>query len=227
VLEIGAGHGAYTALLRWAGFDATALDLSSWTARFARERFDIPYLVGPVSEQALEPESYDVVVANDVLEHLSDPLGTVRGWVALLKPRGIFVFQTPEFPLGRSHADLVEDGDLFLQHIERAASEHLYLFSRPAVERLLGQVGLKHVIYEEPVYSYDMIGVAAASLLARDGNMDPAAALQDVGPTSALAAALVDARRAWRTSERDRAARLVVIERLDAALRSAQRVERE
>ncbi len=51
ILEIGAGHGAYTALLRWAGYDATALDLSPWVAGFAQETFGIPYLVGPVEDQ--------------------------------------------------------------------------------------------------------------------------------------------------------------------------------
>jgi 2-polyprenyl-3-methyl-5-hydroxy-6-metoxy-1,4-benzoquinol methylase len=219
ILEVGAGHGAYTALLQWAGFDATALDLSPWTAEFARTRFGIPYLVGPVEDQSLEAESFDVVVANDVLEHLAAPRQTVASWMQLLKPDGVFVFQTPEYVPDRTYEALVGSEDLFLQHMHRAGEEHLYLFSRRSLSRLLAEVGRQHVAFVEPIYSYDMSGVASAEPLAVSDD-DPADILE-AAPTAPLVLALLDAREAWKVSERDRADRLVVIERLDAALRSA------
>ena len=133
VLEVGAGHGAYTALLQWAGYDATALDLSPWVAEFARKHFGISYLVGPVREHELAPQSFDVVVANDVLEHLADPSEDVRSWAALLKPDGLLVVQTPEFNPERSYEMLLAEGDPFLDHMQRAGTEHLYLFSRASI----------------------------------------------------------------------------------------------
>jgi SAM-dependent methyltransferase len=219
VLEIGAGHGAYTALLDWAGFEATALDLSSWTADFARERFGIPYLVGPVEEQPLEPASVDIAIANDVLEHLAAPRRTFSAWARLLKSGGLFVFQTPEYVPDRSYADLVASEDLFLQHMHRAGDEHLYLFSRGALTRLLAELGFRSVVFEQPVYAYDMLGVASREPLAPIDD-DPASIL-GLSPTAPLVLALLDARAAWHASELDRANRLVVIERLDDAIRNA------
>ncbi len=219
VLEIGAGHGAYTALLRWAGYDATALDLSAWVADFARARFGIPYLVGPVEGQKLKRRSLDVVVANDVLEHLADPLATMRRCVELLKPGGVLVIQTPEYPGGRTYQELVAVDDLFLKHMD-AATEHLYLFSRKGLELLLERLGVGEVSFEEPVYPYDMLCVAGAAPL-RPVEADPSA-LVTTSAAGPLVLALVDAHDAWQLSESDRAERLVALERLDASLKASE-----
>jgi 2-polyprenyl-3-methyl-5-hydroxy-6-metoxy-1,4-benzoquinol methylase len=220
ILELGAGHGAYTALLRWAGFDATALDLSPWVAEFARERFSVPYLVGKVEDQDLEERSFDVVVANDVLEHLDDPLRTMRRCVELLKPAGLLVIQTPDYPYPRSHTELELAADLFLTHMQRPAREHLYLFSREAMKLLTEKLGLAEVVFEEPPFPYDMLCLAsAAPLPERDGDVG---ALVGASPASPLVLALIDANAAWRRSESDRANRLEVIERLDKALAESE-----
>jgi 2-polyprenyl-3-methyl-5-hydroxy-6-metoxy-1,4-benzoquinol methylase len=224
VLEVGAGHGAYTALLGWAGFDATALDLSSWTADLARERFGIRYLVGPVEEQDLEPQSFDVVIANDVLEHLAAPKSSLAAWARLLKPDGLLVFQTPDFAPERGYEELVAEDDDFLQHMQRAGHEHLYLFSRAAAAQLLADAGLAHVAFAEATYPYDMLGVASSRPVETVGD-DPAA-IVGCAPTTPLVLALLDSRKAWRTSERDRADRLTVIEQLDGALRDAATARR-
>jgi glycosyltransferase involved in cell wall biosynthesis/2-polyprenyl-3-methyl-5-hydroxy-6-metoxy-1,4-benzoquinol methylase len=217
VLDMGAGHGAYTALLNWAGYDAIALDLSAWVAEFAKTRFDIQYLVGSVEEQQLPRHSLDAVVANDLLEHLPDPLGTMRHCVELLRPDGVVVIQTPEFQIGRSYEELVADDDLFLQHIGRARKEHLYLFSRKSLRQLLTKVGIKHLAFEEPVYPYDMLCVASQAKLRR----------RDVEPNKLLAnkplvLALINAHDAWQLSEADRADRLTVIEALDEELKASE-----
>ncbi len=220
ILEVGAGHGAYTALLQWSGYDATALDLSPWVAEFARERFGIPYLVGPVPEQDLPPRSFDVVIANDVLEHLADPVGTVASWSALLKSDGLLVTQTPEFIPERSYDQLVAESDPFLDHMRRAGTEHLFLFSRDSLRRLLNTADLRNVAFEKPVYAYDMLSVAGATRFKRVKS-DPAERLAAT-PLAPLVTALVDAHDALALSDADREARLEVIERLDAALKESE-----
>src|SRR4051812_39212567 len=74
-LELGSAHGGFVALLRWAGFDATGLELSPWMMNYARQTFDVPMLLGRIEEQAIEAGSLDVVGLMDVLEHLPDPAG--------------------------------------------------------------------------------------------------------------------------------------------------------
>jgi len=217
VLEVGAGHGAYTALLGWAGYDATALDLSAWVAEFAKTRFGVPYLVGPVEEQKLAPRSLDVVVANDLLEHLPDPRRTMRHCVELLKPDGVLVIQTPEFRIGRSYEELVVDEDPFLGHMGRARREHLYLFSRKSLELLFREVGITELAFEKPVYPSDMLCVASPTKLRRK-DADP----KELAGNKPLVLALIDAHEAWQGSEADRADRLVVIEGLDKELKASE-----
>lgn len=42
-----------------------------------------------------EPESFDCVVAGELLEHLEDPIGFLRGCVRVLRPKGTLVLSTP------------------------------------------------------------------------------------------------------------------------------------
>jgi 2-polyprenyl-3-methyl-5-hydroxy-6-metoxy-1,4-benzoquinol methylase len=222
VLEVGAGHGAYTALLRAAGYDAVGLDVSPWVARFAEETFGIPYLVGPVEGQELDSASFDVVVANDVLEHLADPFETMRRCGELLKPGGVLVIQTPEYPSGRSYDELVESEDLFLEHMGSPSHEHLYLFSRSALEQLLDRIGLGFRVFERPVFRYDMFCFASAERLRGADDNDPEGALA-TSAVGRLVLALVDLRESLQVSETDRSERLRVINELDKQLAIAEK----
>jgi len=220
VLELGAGHGAYTALLRWAGYDATALDLSPWVAEFASERFRIPYLIGRIEDQNIEPRSLDIIVANDLMEHLPNPMETLRTCAELLAEDGLIVIQTPEWVPERLYQDLVADDDPFLEHMRRAQKEHLYLYSRRALISLLAQSGLGETSFEEPPYPYDMVCVASARPLSKP-TLDFEAQLV-ASPNGLLVLALIDAHDAWLQSERDRADRLRVLETLDSSLRESE-----
>jgi 2-polyprenyl-3-methyl-5-hydroxy-6-metoxy-1,4-benzoquinol methylase len=227
VLEVGAGHGAYTALLRWAGFDATAVDLSPWVAAFAQKRFRIPYLIGAIEQQEFDAASFDVVVANDLLEHLDDPFETMRRCVELLRPDGLLVVQTPAYPYPRTYDELQAAGDPFLAHMNLPAKEHLYLFSPEAATIFAERLGVGNLVFEEPPYPYDMVFVANRG--ARQRRDGWTGVLED-GPSAwPLVLALIDTRDALRRlkeqlaiSEDDRRERLEVIERLDKALAESE-----
>ena len=54
VLELGSAHGGFVAILRWAGFDATGLELSPSITAIARDLFQVPMLDGPIEDQDIE-----------------------------------------------------------------------------------------------------------------------------------------------------------------------------
>lgn len=84
----------------------------------------------------------------------------MRHCAGLLKPDGLLMVQTPQYPAGRDHADLVAAGDPFLEHLR--PSEHTYLFSRGAAAELLGRAGMPHVRFEPAVFAhYDQFVVAS------------------------------------------------------------------
>lgn len=241
-LELGCSHGGFVALLRQAGYDATGLELSPRIAALARQLFDVPVLVGPIESQALPDGSFDVIIAMDVLEHLTDPVATVRTIVQALAPGGVVMFQTPSYPSG-AHLDVLQEAaHPFLSML--LPDEHTYLFSRRSLSLLLQRAGLPHVsVQPAAVFSqYDMCVVASReplaivppeererALLATPRGRLVQALLDRASETRELQASL--AQRAadvgsladsLTAAESDRAARLQVIEQQGAALGVAE-----
>jgi 2-polyprenyl-3-methyl-5-hydroxy-6-metoxy-1,4-benzoquinol methylase len=227
VLEIGCGHGGFVALMRWAGFDVTGLELSPWVADFARQTFDIPMLVGPIEEQDLPAQSLDAIVLNDVVEHLPDPVQTMRRCVELLRWNGILIIQMPERPEGKQHDQLVAEQNRFLEHT-RIANEHLNLFSKRAALRLMANVGLIECQFESPMFDYDMYFVASRTPQPRNSDEKVAAHLLSTSSTRLIQVLLDKAaetnriRRLWEEAEKDRAARLVIINQLGEQLKASE-----
>jgi 2-polyprenyl-3-methyl-5-hydroxy-6-metoxy-1,4-benzoquinol methylase len=159
-LELGSAHGGFVALLQQAGFDATGLELSEWVVDFARKTFKVPMLLGPIEEQQIELGTLDVVALMDVLEHLPDPVGTMRRCLELLKPDGILVIQTPCYPLGTTYDTMLAISSPFLEQLKR--NEHLYLYSQAAVRKLFGDLHAEHLVFEPAIFGhYDMFFVVS------------------------------------------------------------------
>jgi 2-polyprenyl-3-methyl-5-hydroxy-6-metoxy-1,4-benzoquinol methylase len=226
VLELGGSHGGFVALLRWAGFDAIGTELSPWVVDFAQQTFDVPMLLGDITQQQLPAQSFDVVVLNDVLEHLPDPQDTLRHCAALLKPDGIMLIQTPSYPDPRTYQELVHGAERFVEMLK--ADEHLYLFSRRAVRQLFEQLGYAELRFLPALFDYDMYLVASKQPLA---TFDPEEVAKNLTarPAGRMVQALLDKAREvdqlytrFVTSEADRAARLDVINRLDQQLQASE-----
>src|SRR5206468_6070490 len=160
-LELGCGHGGFVALLQAAGYDASGLELSPWIAEYATRTFGIRMRVGRIEEQDVEPESLDIILMMDVLEHLLEPTKTVGRCLNLLSPSGVLIIQTPRFPEGQSYDRMLREKSDFLQQLNAKAAEHLYLFSERSIRRFFSQLGIVHVALEEAIFAqYDMFLVA-------------------------------------------------------------------
>jgi len=190
LLELGSAHGGFVALLRWAGFDATGLDLSPWLSDFARATFDVPVLVGPVESQDIAAGSLDAVVLMDVLEHLGNPEATLSRCLSLLKPDGIFFLQTPQYREGKSLQEMEQENDPFLSMLK--PDQHLYLFSKSSLTLLFQRLGVESVSFEPAIFGfYDMAVVAGRNALTSFADDEIAARLKSPS-TSRLALALLD-----------------------------------
>jgi 2-polyprenyl-3-methyl-5-hydroxy-6-metoxy-1,4-benzoquinol methylase len=212
VLELGCAHGAYVALLSWAGYTATGTEMSPWVVEFARQSFGIDALAGPIETQPFASGSFDVIVLNDVLEHLPTPATTLAQCARLLAPDGFFVIQTPEYKEHLTHADLVATGDIFQRHMDGNNDEHLYLYSRRSAAEFFTRLGFPAVDFANPVYSYDLFFTAARAPLALHSPEEISTALT-ARPTGRLVQALLD--KAAESTDRGWA-----IQRLETALKS-------
>ena len=199
VLEVGCAHGGYVALLNWAGYAAEGTELSPWVAKFAQETFGVKVLAGLIEDQPFAAGSMDVIVLNDVIEHLPDPRATLFHCGGLLSSDGFFVIQTPEYKEHLSYEDLKATGDIFLKHMEGNNEEHLYLFSRRSASMLFARLGYPMLDFSEPVYSYDMSFVASKGPLPVQDPVAVQAALER-HPTGRLVQALLD--KAFESKDR-------------------------
>ncbi|RCJ39268.1 hypothetical protein A6769_05705 [Nostoc punctiforme NIES-2108] len=218
VLELGSAHGSFVALMRWAGFDGTGLELSPWVVDFAQKTFDIPMLLGRVEDQQLQPQSFDAIVLYDVLEHLPDPVATIQHCISLLKPDGILTVQTPNYLGDKTYAEMVANNDRFLEQLK--AIEHLYLFNKRAIQMFFERLGF-HILYFKPaLFDYDMYFVVSRQPLVENTVEHISSSLATI-PSGRMVQALLDKadevdqfQKKWLVAEDDRAARLRVIEQL-------------
>jgi 2-polyprenyl-3-methyl-5-hydroxy-6-metoxy-1,4-benzoquinol methylase len=196
LLELGSAHGGFVAMLRQAGFDATGLDLSPQIVDLARKTFDVPMLLGPVEDQSIEPASLDIIVMMDVLEHLPDPLSTMRHCISLLKPEGLLMIQTPCYPAGKSLEQIRGGDDRFTVQLRPA--EHMNLFSQKAAAKLMWKLGAKHFEFLDPIFwFYDMFVIASREPLHRVSRDARDAALAS-SPSRRMIQALLDGEDRFR-----------------------------
>lgn len=216
ILELGCGPGAFVGLLSQAGFQAEGLDLSPAVVELAARHFGVKTYCGPVEEQSLAESSYAGVALFDVLEHLPQPLQTIRHAASLLQPGGWMLLQTPGFRTPtHTYEQLVERKDRFLEHLK--PEEHLYLYTQPALELLLERAGLPHVQFLTPLYDYDMYVIASREPLVE---LDAEAVTESLlaSPSQRMVLALLDltaaketVERHWRGAEDDRKARMNIV----------------
>src|SRR4051794_28962298 len=92
VLELGCGRGGLTVELVRAGAEVVAVDVSPAMVAVARERApEASFLVAPVEDTGLEPESFDRVVGKWILHHAE--VGAAGREIArLLRPGGRAAF---------------------------------------------------------------------------------------------------------------------------------------
>lgn len=145
VLEIGCGTGATLAWLKnegradWVG----GIELNPAAAALARPRLNL-LLEGDVDRQIeqLPPQSIDLILCLDVLEHLVDPWQTLQRIESRLRPGGQLIVSLPNI---RHYSVLLP---LLLRgrwHYEPAGimdRTHLRFFSRQSAVELLQQAGL-------------------------------------------------------------------------------------
>lgn len=97
ILDMGCGAGFLSNDLALAGHSITGIDLSTSSLKVAESRDQtktVRYQQGDVYHVAFPRESFDVVVAMDLLEHVSDPQKVISEATRILRPGGLFFFNT-------------------------------------------------------------------------------------------------------------------------------------
>jgi 2-polyprenyl-3-methyl-5-hydroxy-6-metoxy-1,4-benzoquinol methylase len=96
VLEVGCGTGEFLLAASNAGHRVSGLDLSEEAVAYTMGRHPgLDIRCETLDSCNLRPESFDVVAAFHVLEHVGDPVGLLHQMVRLLRPGGLVYIRVP------------------------------------------------------------------------------------------------------------------------------------
>ena len=116
VLEIGAGHGLYSAMVK-KGHNVDVSDVSEESLVITRR------MLGDDVNYSQTKEQYDLIILGEVLEHLDDPVAMLKNVKSLLKEDGVLWVSVP---------------------VNAPAIDHVYLFkNKNEVHKMIEGVGLQ------------------------------------------------------------------------------------
>ncbi len=136
VLDFGFGSGVLSYLLAKNGYDVTSCDIELSPFRLVQKKIAFPpnisFLEGDIFEKDLPENSFDIIFALDVLEHIENLTDYIELFKKLLKPNGVIVVSGPTenflYKLGRQFAGERFSGDYHvtnIAHIKQEFSDRL------------------------------------------------------------------------------------------------------
>ncbi len=97
LLDVGAGTGYFLYAAKMKGFDVVGVELSDMAIDLGVAVHGIPVKRGRIEDLDVPNGAFDVVTAWEVLEHLVDPLATLKSVSRMLRPNGVFAGSIPNY----------------------------------------------------------------------------------------------------------------------------------
>jgi SAM-dependent methyltransferase len=94
-LEVGCAGGAFLNAARKRGYAVEGVELSEDAAGIAKEKFGIKVFAGDLLDAGFDSAAFDIVYMGDVIEHLPDPVNTLKELHRIIAPGGLLVLELP------------------------------------------------------------------------------------------------------------------------------------
>jgi SAM-dependent methyltransferase len=181
VLDNGCGVGTY--ITHMAKYDGFVLGLEFDMARATEAHQQSKHILSAASEYLPFPsDSFDLILSNEVIEHVTDDHAAVREMVRTLRPGGRIMLYCPNvgYPFEthgvywRGHYHF---GNIFLinyspRYWRNKLAPHVRIYSKRGVERLFDGLPVKYIqrgvvfgAYDNIIARYPRIGKLLRSLL--------------------------------------------------------------
>ena len=95
VLEVGCSAGQLMANTKPLAGEVIGIDYDGAAAAYAADRVGVTTYSGELSDAPIDPSSFDVVCAIQVMEHVADPVAFVQELSSYLKPGGALFLEVP------------------------------------------------------------------------------------------------------------------------------------
>jgi SAM-dependent methyltransferase len=180
VLDVGCGSGLLGARLRTRGNVVWGVDSAGDIAEAAAARLD-RFMLADITDEAavgalLGDERFEAIVFADVLEHIPDPVSTLRSYMRFLAPGGSVLVSVPNVAVWNVRAGLLL-GRFRYTATGTLDRTHLRFFTRANLDRALAEAGLRvELIDVNPGIARAFVG-HAKHLVARGRESDRRALL--------------------------------------------------
>ncbi len=157
VLDVGCAQGTLALLLAESGRSVTAVDIRAQFLEYAKTRYergDIRFMASNVFDAA-DIGTFDLVFANQIIEHLVYPADFLRKLSQFAKPGGILVVSTPNHGYFRSSlptfTELGDPAQHEAKQFSAGGGDHFFAYTEAELRDATRQAGLDvaEVIYFE------------------------------------------------------------------------------
>jgi SAM-dependent methyltransferase len=135
LLDFGCGAGYFAERAARRGWQASGIELGHWCREAAQRRGFENVFIGSLADGVFPPGHFDIVCANQVLEHLPNPRQTLTQIHAVIRPGGFFYANVPNY---RCLSILLGKDDF--EH--NTPPQHLNYFTPRSFTQLLKSAGL-------------------------------------------------------------------------------------
>lgn len=138
ILDVGCGPGKLLRVLRDWGWDTYGVDFSPVAVDYARAKHQLKVELGTIHEGKYPANYFDVVMFNHSLEHVYNPIDSLREAHRILKPGGALLITIP-------NADSFEAHVFGKWWVHWDVPRHLYHFTRSTMSQALLKTGFQRI----------------------------------------------------------------------------------
>lgn len=170
VLDVGAGEGDIATLLAQKENTVVCVDIASHAVRklsargFKTYQLDVEKDIFPFRRN-----SFDIVIAGEIIEHLFDPLEFLRKCSTVLKKGGLIVVTTPNLAsLGRRILLLIGKNPYTDPWVEKAGiGGHIRYYVPATLTQVLSKAGFIAISMTSDIVKFDVTGRLYSRTLAQ------------------------------------------------------------
>lgn len=176
ILDVGCAQGTLALRLAERGHEVWAMDIRQQFLDYAASRYEkgnVNFICGNAMEVELDKQ-FDLIFANQIVEHLIYPLEFTQRLVKFLKPGGTLVMTTPNGDYIKNSLPSYSELGEVQQYVDRQFSfdgdGHFFAYRCGELKQIFAQAGLQEVTascFETPFISGHMKVRYAHSLLSQ------------------------------------------------------------
>jgi 2-polyprenyl-3-methyl-5-hydroxy-6-metoxy-1,4-benzoquinol methylase len=134
-LDIGCATGKLLAYMKTLGWQVQGVEICKESSEYGMEKRQVPIFTGTLAQAHFDDEHFSLIHFSHLIEHVADPHALLKEVRRILKPDGMAVIATPNCDGFQAR--------LLGTHWRSAIADHLFLFSKKTLSRLLESMHFK------------------------------------------------------------------------------------